>query len=73
MHLGSPILSAEPYRQGIEKGLVLIDKLRGQGHKIEYLNMGGGFGIHYRKQEALPAQRLRRGDRARRARRRAAS
>jgi diaminopimelate decarboxylase len=55
MHLGSPILSAEPYRQGIEKGLILIDKLRGQGHRIVYLNMGGGFGIHYRKQEALPA------------------
>ncbi len=55
MHLGSPILSVEPYRQGVEKGLVLIDKLRNQGHRIEYLNMGGGFGIHYRKQEALPA------------------
>jgi diaminopimelate decarboxylase len=55
MHLGSPILSVEPYRQGIDKGLVLIDRLRQQGHKIECLNMGGGFGIHYRKQEALPA------------------
>ncbi|MFO0969982.1 MAG: diaminopimelate decarboxylase [Gemmataceae bacterium] len=55
MHLGSPILSAEPYRQGIEKGLVLIEKLRQQGHQINVWNMGGGFGIHYRKQEALPA------------------
>ena len=55
MHLGSPILTAAPYEQGIAKALVLIDKLRKQGHTIEYLNMGGGFGIHYRKQEALPA------------------
>jgi diaminopimelate decarboxylase len=55
MHLGSPILSAEPYRQGIQKGLTLIERMRQQGHRIEYLNMGGGFGIHYRKQEALPA------------------
>src|SRR5262249_21873598 len=55
MHLGSPILSAEPYRQGIEKGLVLIDRLRQQGHAISVLNMGGGLGIHYRKKEALPA------------------
>src|SRR5207237_1814863 len=55
MHLGSPILSAQPYREGAQKGLVLIDKLRQQGHAIEYLNMGGGFGIHYRKQEAPPA------------------
>jgi diaminopimelate decarboxylase len=55
MHLGSPILSPQPYRQGVDKGLVLIDKMRQQGHPVAYLNMGGGFGIHYRKQEALPA------------------
>jgi diaminopimelate decarboxylase len=55
MHLGSPILTVEPYRQGIDKGLVLIDKLRAQGHQITLWNMGGGFGIHYRKNEALPA------------------
>jgi len=55
MHLGSPILKTDPYKQGLDKGQALIDKLRKQGHKIEYLNMGGGFGIHYRKQEALPA------------------
>jgi diaminopimelate decarboxylase len=56
MHLGSPILSVEPYRAGVAKGLVLIEKLRAQGHSISVLNMGGGFGIHYRKQEAQPAQ-----------------
>lgn len=55
MHLGSPILKTDPYKQGLDKGQALIDTLRKQGHQIEYLNMGGGFGIHYRKQEALPA------------------
>jgi diaminopimelate decarboxylase len=55
MHLGSPILSTQPYRQALEKGQTLIEQLRKQGHRIEYLNMGGGFGIHYRKQEAQPA------------------
>jgi diaminopimelate decarboxylase len=55
MHLGSPIFSAEPYRQGVAKAVALIERLRKQGHAIEYLNMGGGFGIHYRKQEGLPA------------------
>lgn len=55
MHLGSPILSTEPYRLGLEKGQTLIDKLRKQGHPITVLNMGGGFGIHYRNQEAKPA------------------
>ncbi|MBV9123813.1 MAG: diaminopimelate decarboxylase [Planctomycetes bacterium] len=55
MHLGSPILETRPYREGLEKGRTLVEQLRKQGHRIEYLNMGGGFGIHYRKQEALPA------------------
>lgn len=56
MHLGSPILSAEPYRLGVAKALNLIAKLREQGHPISVMNMGGGFGIHYRKQEAQPAK-----------------
>jgi diaminopimelate decarboxylase len=56
MHLGSPILKADPYREGAAKGLRLIDELRKQGHPISVLNMGGGFGIHYRKREAPPAQ-----------------
>jgi diaminopimelate decarboxylase len=55
MHLGSPILSPQPYREGVQKGLALIERMRLQGHPVQYLNMGGGFGIHYRKQEAPPA------------------
>src|SRR5437879_5675317 len=42
MHLGSPILSTKPYQEGVAKGLVLIERLREQGHPIELLNMGGG-------------------------------
>jgi diaminopimelate decarboxylase len=55
MHLGSPILKTEPYQQGGAKAVTLIKAFRAQGHDIKYLNMGGGFGINYRKQEALPA------------------
>jgi diaminopimelate decarboxylase len=55
MHLGSPILKADPYREGGVKAIALIKAFRAQGHDIKYLNMGGGFGINYRKQEALPA------------------
>jgi diaminopimelate decarboxylase len=50
-----PILKAEPYRQGAEKGVALVKQFRAQGHDIRYLNMGGGFGISYRKDEAKPA------------------
>lgn len=55
MHLGSPILKADPYQQGAAKAVQLVKQFRAQGHDIKYLNMGGGFGINYRKQEALPA------------------
>jgi diaminopimelate decarboxylase len=55
MHLGSPIITTQPYQEGVDKGLLLIEQLRKQGHPITVLNMGGGFGIHYRKQEAPPA------------------
>lgn len=56
MHLGSPILRTEPYRQGAEKAVRLIQEFRRLGHEIRYLNMGGGFGIHYRLNEAPPAE-----------------
>ena len=39
----------------VERKEVDLATLRKQGHAIRVLNMGGGFGIHYRKQEALPA------------------
>jgi len=55
MHLGSPILKADPYEAGAAKAVALVKAFRAQGHDIRFLNMGGGFGIHYRKQEALPA------------------
>lgn len=55
MHLGSPILTTEPYKQGATKGVHLIRELRKQGHNVTMLNMGGGFGINYRKDEAKPA------------------
>ena len=54
MHLGSPILKADPYQAGAAKALSLIKAFRAQGHDIKFINMGGGFGINYRKQEALP-------------------
>jgi diaminopimelate decarboxylase len=56
MHLGSPILTTEPYREALHRAVPFIEQLRKQGHTIDYLNTGGGFGIHYKKKEALPAE-----------------
>lgn len=56
MHLGSPINTTDPYRDALERAVPLIEQLRKQGHDIQYLNTGGGFGINYRGNEALPAE-----------------
>jgi diaminopimelate decarboxylase len=47
LHLGSPIYSPEPYVQGIEKVLRLMDELASEGIRIEMLDLGGGFGADY--------------------------
>jgi len=56
MHLGSPIYATDPYRDALDRAVPLIEQLRQLGHDIRYLNVGGGFGIHYRKSEALMAE-----------------
>lgn len=55
LHIGSPVNSVEPYVQAIRKGLDLIDALRADGFAIDTLDIGGGFGAHYRAEEAPAA------------------
>jgi len=55
MHLGSPILTTEPYAEAVQKAAQVIREYRAQGHEIDWINLGGGFGINYRQQEAKPA------------------
>jgi len=55
IHIGSPVITIEPYVVSIGKGLTLIDELRGDGHCIKAINIGGGFGAHYDGGEAPPA------------------
>ncbi|TXL71313.1 diaminopimelate decarboxylase [Vineibacter terrae] len=50
MHIGSQILSLEPYRDAIRKLRGLVGDLRADGHAIDRLDLGGGYGIVYRHQ-----------------------
>ena len=47
VHLGSGGRTIDPYVEAIEKTLVLIEKLRAKGHKVEALDLGGGYGADY--------------------------
>ncbi|RPI82068.1 MAG: diaminopimelate decarboxylase [Planctomycetaceae bacterium] len=55
MHLGSPILTTEPYAAAVVKAAEVVARFRARGHDTRWINLGGGFGINYRRQEALPA------------------
>jgi diaminopimelate decarboxylase len=52
MHIGSQITTVDPYAGAVAKGVELISALRKMGHPIAWYNMGGGFGINYKKAEA---------------------
>ena len=56
MHLGSPILTTDPYEAAGKKAIEVVDALRKDGHEINWINLGGGFGISYRGSEGLPAE-----------------
>ncbi len=56
MHLGSPILSTEPYAVAVRKGIEVVNGYRAKGHDINWMNLGGGFGISYRQNEGPPAK-----------------
>ncbi len=47
VHIGSQIRSVEPFRAAMERVTGLIAELRGDGHRIRYVDAGGGLGIDY--------------------------
>jgi diaminopimelate decarboxylase len=47
VHLGSGGKTIEPYIEAVRKTLVLIEKLRKAGFRIEAIDLGGGYGADY--------------------------
>jgi diaminopimelate decarboxylase len=50
-HLGSQIIEAEPFMEGLRKLKRLVEDLRKEGMEIQYLDLGGGLGITYEDEE----------------------
>jgi len=48
MHLGSPINSPEPYGLALERVVAFLEACRARGAEIEWLDVGGGYGIEYK-------------------------
>ena len=58
VHIGSQIRSVDPFAAALERVRALVEQLRGDGMKIEYVDAGGGFGIEYGQAEFDPAARV---------------
>ena len=55
IHIGSPVYEIQPYVDAVQKVTALIERLNERGHKIEWLDLGGGFAVNYeRPEQALP-------------------
>ncbi|MDY6864061.1 MAG: diaminopimelate decarboxylase [Thermodesulfobacteriota bacterium] len=52
-HIGSQITEIEPFIQALKKVLSLIDQVKKEGIRINFLDLGGGLGITY-KDETPP-------------------
>ncbi|MBC7783923.1 MAG: diaminopimelate decarboxylase [Burkholderiales bacterium] len=48
LHIGSPVYEIQPYVDAVTKAVALIDRLTEHGHKIEWLDLGGGFAVNYK-------------------------
>ena len=51
VHIGSQITSVEPFGAAMERVAELVRGLKGDGHRIRYVDAGGGLGIRYDAQE----------------------
>ena len=54
LHIGSPVMQVSPYVEAVTKATALIDRLIERGHKIEWLDLGGGFAANYEGPEQAP-------------------
>ncbi len=54
IHIGSQITDLAPFRAAFEKVADLLVRLRAQGHVITRLDLGGGLGVPYQKNDTPP-------------------
>ena len=50
-HIGSQITEVSPFLDALERLKELIERLRGLGIQVRYLDLGGGLGIQYDREE----------------------
>ncbi|HEX4536484.1 MAG TPA: diaminopimelate decarboxylase [Candidatus Acidoferrum sp.] len=54
-HLGSQIVSSQPFKQALKKVIGFVGELKKNGIELRYLDFGGGLGIRY-TDEKVPSR-----------------
>lgn len=53
-HIGSQLTQLAPFMDALDRLLVLVDELAGEGIHIHHLDLGGGLGVTYRDETPPP-------------------
>ena len=56
MHIGSQIIDGAPYILAVKKMIGFIKRLKNEAINIQYLNIGGGLGVIYNKEQPQTAE-----------------
>lgn len=58
VHIGSQITKVEPYVETMNRVAAFLPEARALGCRIEWLDIGGGYGIWYKDKLARPAEEI---------------
>ncbi len=58
MHIGSQIVDPKPYVSALERVLELVQALLEEGVRLEFLDIGGGYGIAYGQERGMDVDGL---------------
>ncbi len=53
-HIGSQITDLSPFLSALDRILILVERLKSQGIRLDHLDLGGGLGIRYRHERPIP-------------------
>ncbi len=58
VHIGSQILDPEPYTRALAQVLGLAAEVRAEGIDLDFVDLGGGFGVGYEGEDGLSVEDL---------------
>jgi diaminopimelate decarboxylase len=58
VHIGSQILDPGPYERALGRVLDLARRAQDAGSELEFVDLGGGYGVSYDEEEEMSASRL---------------